>query len=515
MSQTFLLLLLFSPASTFSMRVLSTRREVIADNPLHSGAEVLNSSLARQDTVTICARFNIYRFTNTDHWDLSQPLITLGDGIGDGGWFLYFSLMTEEHTFYKDRSGPLWRNGDVLLLEFGNPLLVDWKPRKWNSLCVALSISKKLNKIWFNGKLIRNDRSYHGIIQHSDNNIRIMGKYYPKEDLYKYSMFGAMTDINIWNRSLTESEVELWTKCKLGSGGNLLDWSTAQWKKVRLEEMDIDEQEVCKGKTETKNLYIFQNKKTLEEGRKFCESMGGEVEIARDSRLMQEMAAAVKVSQGNCGHRIYAGYTDKYEDGVWLDTFNETGNLSWIKWNEGEPNNYGGNEDCIELDVKTSPRCNDVRCSQKYCPLCRLPHQTVFHLQGICQESFLDRYYMMQSAGSWQMLGYRQDSLDWVEEKRQWQISNMDSKIIMAFLNETSDFPLGTHHWYFIDGSNCSDSDQDWRSLNLHLKVEQPGNVCCGDGICIDSDWKCDGDKGGSCMTSDNIGISFTPKPPN
>ena len=54
-----------------------------------------------------------------------------------------------------------------------------------------------------------------------------------------------MTDVNIWNRSLSQSKVEQWSRCELGAGGNLLDWNTAQWEAVGLQELGLEKQEVC------------------------------------------------------------------------------------------------------------------------------------------------------------------------------------------------------------------------------------------------------------------------------
>ena len=81
------------------------------------------------------------------------------------------------------------------------------------------------------------------------------------------------------------------------------------------------------------------------------------------------------------------------------------------------------------------------------------------------------------------------------EENRRWEIVNVFSRQTDAFMNASRDFPLGTHPWYLTDGSKCSDPGQEWRSLNLHLKVEQPGQFCCNNGNCYTSDWRCDGDK--------------------
>ena len=58
-------------------------------------------------------------------------------------------------------------------------------------------------------------------------------------------------------------------------------------------------------------------------------------------------------------------------------------------------------------------------------------------------------------------------------ENKTWEIVDM-SNITLAFYNETSDFPMGTRHWYFLD-QNCTDPGKPWRSLNLQEITEQPG----------------------------------------
>ena len=52
--------------------------------------------------------------------------------------------------------------------------------------------------------------------------------------------------------------------------------------------------------------------------------------------------------------------------------------------------------------------------------------------------------------------------------------------------------PVGKNLWT-IPADDCSDPGQpQHRPLNLHLAVEQPGNFCCDDGTCVDSELVCD-----------------------
>ena len=78
--------------------------------------------------------------------------------------------------------------------------------------------------------------------------------------------------------------------------------------------------------------------------------------------------------------------------------------LGWNYWLEGEPDNWGGEEDCAVYDV-TRGGSNDIPCQWYYqCPVCRVPTLTVFKLSGVCTGSRVDRFYLLQKDRT--MLGY-------------------------------------------------------------------------------------------------------------
>ena len=72
-----------------------------------------------------------------------------------------------------------------------------------------------------------------------------------------------------------------------------------------------------------------------------------------------------------------------------------------------------------------------------------------------------------------ELLGFMQNKMVWREVGSRWEIVNLFTDKPEAFMNESSGLPLGTNPWFFTDGSGCSDPGKEWRSLNLHLKVEQ------------------------------------------
>ena len=67
---------------------------------------------------------------------------------------------------------------------------------------------------------------------------------------------------------------------------------------------------------------------------------------------------------------FYAGYTEVGGEGEWRDV--NTGEplaLARHTWLEGEPNNCGGNEDCIGSSQKGG--FFDIKCQAKTCPICK------------------------------------------------------------------------------------------------------------------------------------------------
>ena len=74
------------------------------------------------------------------------------------------------------------------------------------------------------------------------------------------------------------------------------------------------------------------------------------------------------------------------------------------------------------------------------------------------------------------------------EQTQSWQIVNItNTDQVFASMNgsEGNDFPIGLHQWMF-ERTDCSDPwDDEFRSLQLHRDVRQPGYFCCDDGTCL------------------------------
>ena len=92
------------------------------------------------------------------------------------------------------------------------------------------------------------------------------------------------------------------------------------------------------------------------------------------------------------------------------------------------------------------------------------------------------------------MAGNINSRIVWVSDTQRWEIQKLSDLTTVAYMNETSDYPFGVHHWHFTKTS-CEDPGSQLRALHLHQPVQVPGKFCCDDGACIDSSLVCDHDQ--------------------
>ena len=113
-------------------------------------------------------------------------------------------------------------------------------------------------------------------------------------------------------------------------------------------------------------------------------------------------------------------------------------------------------------------------------------------LRGSCPEEGLDHNYQLTSFTKndrYVIRGLKFSNLEWDLETSSWRILNLRNKKMIAYTNDSNDYPLGTHKWVFPDG-RCKDKSQNrYRRMNLHscLEVE----FICNDGQCIDIRSRC------------------------
>ncbi|XP_067261126.1 C-type lectin domain family 4 member G-like [Chanodichthys erythropterus] len=109
-------------------------------------------------------------------------------------------------------------------------------------------------------------------------------------------------------------------------------------------------------------LFKSDEEKSWSDSRQYCRDRGADLVIINTEEKQKSISSFIK-------ERVWIGLSDIENEGnmTWVD--NSTLNHGF--WYEEEPNNAGGNEDCVELmPVNTIQNWNDLPCSEKRKGIC-------------------------------------------------------------------------------------------------------------------------------------------------
>eukprot|EP00937_MAST-01D_sp_MAST-1D-sp2_P005076 g5076.t1 len=94
-----------------------------------------------------------------------------------------------------------------------------------------------------------------------------------------------------------------------------------------------------------------------------CQAQGGDLLAVTDKAALDNVARMLE-SRGH-KDRVWLGATDRAREGTWT---NVDGSMPFLAWASGQPDNWGGGEDCIEL--ANDARLNDQACTTKRAFVC-------------------------------------------------------------------------------------------------------------------------------------------------
>ena len=214
----------------------------------------------------------------------------------------------------------------------------------------------------------------------------------------------------------------------------------------------MEREEVCRERQD-KGLRVSDTLIDFDDTLHLARVLGGQMAVADSNKTMQDMITSFGKITSECGDHFNSGYTDREKEGTFVN-INTGEPLTWVFWDQGEPNNWGGNEDCTSL--KRSG-LNDERCENPHCPLLNMTSSPSFQMRGLCPGSAVDVFYTLiltnETLISKAFLGFKQTKLGWSDKLKQWSIVNLADHSILAHSNSTSDYPFGTHPWFFTNNS--------------------------------------------------------------
>lgn len=305
--------------SSLGLKVVSTDQDQ-ARPDIDGYVEIINSSLKGYDEFTLCGRFLVYYFPRIPGEEEYQIILSVGKRflLSSYGASPCEDLYPGCTDYKKFRLGAAWRHKKVFgFSNFGSAssfsYFPSWQPGVWTSVCVTASKSQADLRVRINGVTVARSETYNGFYQDTDKNLILMNNFY----WGKYPSHGAITDIHIWGRVLSDQETEDWALCKTAElEGEVSAWGTAELRIVGLFSSEHERNETCP--TESTGYRGFNITRDFEDGEQFCRNIGGTLAVGRDLESLEQIS---KVFQQNCRPALelfYTGFTDRQLAGQWV-----------------------------------------------------------------------------------------------------------------------------------------------------------------------------------------------------
>ena len=339
------------------------------------------------------------------------------------------------------------------------------------------------------------------------------------------SMYGRITDVQIFNGILSDSKMKEITGCEIRGKGDILNWDFTKWimsgikKDIREENLHW-ENHICESKTKSYHI-IPQKMNFIPNGLKHCQKFSAELamyESEAEFHAITRFIASDHVMEASpCWYkppnkdrsmitRVWLAGHDTEEEGVWRNYY--TGELvSYQPWMENRPYQGGHLYNCIGADTHLinnggalgeikNREIGDYECENDlYCPLCSVeePILKIF-VRGLCKESLLDTEYLFNTDrdGELLYLGQKSSMIKYNRARRKWFWYNMkNNRSVVTSSSTFSSLLMGVHTFDF-SGLLDDECSEDGEIRKLKFTTCSPGKFTCGDGNCIDIDERCD-----------------------
>ena len=371
---TYLLFFYIFPGHNCIVVITSKRNE---KPRIDANFVIPNLDLSSHDTFTMCGRFNIYQFIihskvvsgkyvyNETFFEGNEFQQGIFPGFGTYSLFVcdevLCDLIPSEDRKLKHVFVWLYLFGEIKIF----PTTI--KPNTWNSFCLNANSTTSVLRI--NGDML---------ITHNDKrNVSAYGYYNygnysfmndPAASQSISAMYGSVTDINIWDRILSEKKIDNWINCSVDMDGNVYSWRTSsQYIQLNgLEKVNDSLENICYS-TNSSNLFLGNEDLNFEDALNYCNKIGSMKEISSNETAIEVAKALESATRWE---EIFTGYTDIEVEGLFVLHSTEE-NMTFTNWADGQPNNIGDNQDCVTMFF-SDLELYDYPCHTKLQPVCNI-----------------------------------------------------------------------------------------------------------------------------------------------
>ena len=395
----------------------------------------------------------------------------------------------------------------------------------WRHSCFSVDFETGETNLVENGRVRFKTRSDEIHTLGSKMNFVGAGCFYRTSGAGYQSMYGRVTDVQIFGTILSDLEMEKITGCLTRKEGDVLSWDTAPWvrrgpkQNIRKENLDF-ETFVCKPPTKSYHL-IPQRKsfdpESLNVCQKFSAQLAGHKDKMEFDSITQYLSGDSVMEAKQCLSKMkrddnsleistWLGNTDHHKEGVWTNWYTKEV-VTHHPWADGRPYAGGIMYNCMGLKIEmiddgdtfgdiTSAVITDEECENgAFCPICEISHPILkIFVRGLCPMSIFNNVYMynIDRQGDILYLGERTSIIAYDKQAKHWVW--YDKKNNMSVATSASPFTsllIGVH---VVDFRGVVDDACQENGIVRKLKFTTciPGQFTCNDGQCVGIEKRCD-----------------------
>ncbi|XP_068215524.1 uncharacterized protein [Palaemon carinicauda] len=367
-------------------------------------------------------------------------------------------------------------------------------PMEWYHVCYTVSTTQLL--IYVNGEInIVHDISARKILLNASMVLgqetdQVLGGYQEQQ-----SFSGIITEFNLYNRVLTEEEVQSQFQCENFDEGDLIAWSTTLWEKFgSVQEITVNQEDYC---NTSKQVTVFPERRSFREAIHWCDNQKAKLHIPRSVEENVALYSASKAFLSVCqppNHAtvfLWLGATDE-ENNEYLDM--EGNPLMYENFNF---KSSSASQTCLGMMIPPNAgKWDDTKCSSLYqfCVPCEETVPTMYKMRGLCEEDEQAILFRLgpEDGKKTSFRGFTKFDLKFNEENKTWMLTDMWTKeLIASYFAFDGSYPLGTHTWklttdYYVCGKP-KDADHV-----LALSACYDWEYSCEDATCINLTQRCD-----------------------
>ncbi|KAK4314330.1 hypothetical protein Pmani_014362 [Petrolisthes manimaculis] len=299
------------------------------------------------------------------------------------------------------------------------------------------------------------------------------------------SLSGDLTQVNVWDRPLTDDEIRRIANCIVDLQGNYISWDNG-WTLQNISSYQTSLATFCQ--QETGPTYFWFASIPYKTATYLCQSLGSHLPSGTN---MTEVWAMLNVSQKifPTDHSCYRDYwispNDIDEEGVWK--IGKTPLDVNITWALQEPNGlqYENCGSVMHYGV------SDVDCfTNSRCVVCTISDHQRASLLGTCEAEIRNVYFtpFQYEKSELVFVGYGEYYI--TRNNRTWTWVNVVKNTTIAIMEDNEpDFPMG-RRWWRLEHTVCEQKPGGRR--RLLLSPCPPNHFTCDDATCIPLVQRCD-----------------------